>query len=103
MLRMNDTNIVYMNTVNIKKLNRYMEITSTIIATNQEKYGVLYLDSSIEDRFSFESFESIARTEEENKRKEEERLKEEEKKKKEEEKKKKEEEKNKKEYERLLQ
>lgn len=91
MLRMNDTNIVYMNTVNIKKLNRYMEITSTIIATNQEKHGVLFLDSSIEDRFSFESFESIARTEEENKKKEEERIKEEEKKKKEEEKKKKEE------------
>ena len=90
MLRMNDTNVVYMNTVNIKKLNRYMEITSTIIATNAEKHGVLYLDSSIEDRFSFESFESIARTEEANKKKEEERQKEEEKKKKEEEKKKKE-------------
>ena len=93
MLRMNDSNIVYMNTVNIKKLNRYMEITSTIIATNSEKYGILYLDSSIEDRFSFESYESISRTEEENKKKEEERLKEEEKKKKEEDKKKKEEEK----------
>ena len=91
MLRMNDTNLVYMNTINIKKLNRYMEITSTVIATNSEKHGVLYLDSSIEDRFSFESFESISRTEEANKRKEEERLKEEEKKKKEEEKKKKEE------------
>jgi len=91
MLRMNDTNVVYMNTINIKKLNKYMEITSTIIATNAEKFGVLYLDSSIEDRFSFESFESIQRTEEANKKKEEERLKEEEKKKKEEEKKKKEE------------
>ena len=91
MLRMNDTNIVYMNTINIKKINKYMEITSTIIATNEEKHGVLYLDSSIEDRFSFESFESIKRTEEANKKKEEERLKEEEKKKKEEERKKKEE------------
>ena len=87
MLRMNDTNTVYMNTINIKKLNKYMEITSTVIATNAEKYGVLYLDSSIEDRFSFESYESIARTEELNKKKEEERIKEEEKKKKEEEKK----------------
>ena len=77
MLRMNDTNIVYMNTVNIKKLNKYMEITSTIIATNSEKYGILYLDSSIEDRFSFESYESIARTEEANKKKEEEKAKEE--------------------------
>ena len=91
MLRMNDTNTVYMNTVNIKKLNRYMEITSTVIATNAEKHGVLYLDSSIGDRFSFESYESIFRTEEANKVKEEERKKEEEKNKKEEEKKKKEE------------
>lgn len=91
MLRMNDTNIVYMNTINIKKINKYMEITSTIIATNEEKHGVLFLDSSIEDRFSFESFESIKRTEEANKKKEGERLKEEEKKKKEEERKKKEE------------
>ena len=63
LLRMNDTNTVYMNTVNIKKINKYMEITSTIIATNSEKHGILYLDSSIEDRFSFESYESIARGE----------------------------------------
>ena len=94
MLRMNDTNTVYMNTVNIKKLNRYMEMTSTIIATNSEKYGVLYLDSSIDDRFSFESYESIARTEEANKIKEEEKQKEEAKKQKEAEKKKEEEKKN---------
>lgn len=62
LLRMNDTNTVYMNTVNVKKLNNYMEFVSTIIATNSEKHGILYLDSSIEDRLSFESYESIERT-----------------------------------------
>ena len=83
MLRMNDTNTVYMNTVNIKKLNKYMEINSTIIATNPEKNGILYLDSSIEDRFSFESYASIERSEEAKKKAEEEAKKEEEKKEKE--------------------
>ena len=72
MLRMNDTNTVYMNTVNIKKLNKYMEINSTIIATNPEKNGILYLDSSIEDRFSFESYASIERSEEAKRKAEEE-------------------------------
>ena len=64
LLRMNDTNTVYMNTVNIKKLNKYLEITSTILNTNSEKNGILYLDSSIGDSFSFESYESIKREEE---------------------------------------
>ncbi len=64
LLRMNDTNTVYMNTVNIKKLNKYLEITSTILNTNTEINGILYLDSSIGDSFSFESYESIKREEE---------------------------------------
>ena len=64
LLRMNDTNSVYMNTVNIKKLNKYLEITSTILNTNEETSGILYLDSSIGDSFSFESYASIAREEE---------------------------------------
>ena len=64
LLRMNDTNTVDMNTVNIKKLNKYLEITSTILNTNSEKNGILYLDSSIGDSFSFESYESIKREEE---------------------------------------
>ena len=64
MLRMNDTNTVYMNTINIKKLNKYLEITSTILNTNEESSGILYLDSSIEDSFSFKSYQSIIREEE---------------------------------------
>ena len=64
LLRMNDTNTVYMNTVNIKKLNKYLEITSTILNTNDETSGILYLDSSIGDSFSFESYASITREQE---------------------------------------
>jgi hypothetical protein len=64
LLRMNDTNTVYMNTVNVKKLNKYLEITSTILNTNNETSGILYLDSSIGDSFSFESYASIKRNEE---------------------------------------
>lgn len=79
LLRMNDTNTVYMNTVNVKKLNKYLEITSTILNTNNETSGILYLDSSIGDSFSFESYESIKRNEERIKAEEEAKKKEEEK------------------------
>jgi len=72
-LRMNDTNIVYMNTINVKQLNNYLNITSAILATTDENHGILYLDSSTEENFSFESFASIQRQkEEEEKRLEEE-------------------------------
>ncbi|MBE6158348.1 MAG: FtsQ-type POTRA domain-containing protein [Firmicutes bacterium] len=64
LLRMNDSNTVYMNTVNIKKLNKYLEITATILNTNEETSGILYLDSSIGDSFSFESYASIVREQE---------------------------------------
>ena len=72
LLRMNDSNTVYMNTINIKQLNNYLNITSAILASVEEKYGILYLDSSTEENFSFESYASIERTKEEEKKKQEE-------------------------------
>ena len=72
LLRMNDTNTVYMNTINIKQLNKYMDISSAVIATQGENRGILYLDSSTAENFSFESYESIKRAEEEEAKKKEE-------------------------------
>ncbi len=51
-LRMNDTNTVYANLINIKNLNHYEEIYSTL---NNQK-GSLYLDSSNEENFYFQSY-----------------------------------------------
>ncbi len=51
-LRMNDTNTVYANLINIKNLNHYEEIYSTL---NNQK-GYLYLDSSNEENFYFQSY-----------------------------------------------
>lgn len=63
-LRMNDTNTVYMNTINITQLNKYIEICSAILASQGDaSYGILYLDSSTEENFSFESYQSIAKKE----------------------------------------
>ena len=78
LLRMNDSNTVYMNTVNIKKLNKYLEIISSTISTYEESSGILYLDSSIEGSSYFKSYESIRREEEEKQKEEEEKKKEEE-------------------------
>ena len=52
-LRMNDSNTVYANLLNIKNLNHYNEIYSTL---NDEK-GYLYLDSSNEENFYFQKYE----------------------------------------------
>ena len=84
LLRMNDTNLVYMNTINIKKMNKYIELASAFLATNDESHGILYLDSAIDGSYYFESYESIARAEEEAKKAEEEAEKEKEKEKKDE-------------------
>ena len=51
-LRMNDTNTVYANLINIKNLNHYDEIYSTL---NNQK-GYLYLDSSNEENFYFQNY-----------------------------------------------
>ena len=64
LLRMNDSNTVYMNTINITQLNKYLDICSAIIATQGQNYGILYLDSSTEENYSFESYESIKKEEE---------------------------------------
>ena len=44
-LLMNDGNTVYMNTINIKQLNKYLEIASGLINKVGDKRGILYLDS----------------------------------------------------------
>lgn len=56
LLRMNDKNTVYMNTINITQLNKYIEICSAILATQGNTSGILYLDSSTEENYSFESY-----------------------------------------------
>ena len=53
-----------MNTINITQLNKYLDICSAIIATQGQNYGILYLDSSTEENYSFESYESIKKEEE---------------------------------------
>ena len=57
---MNDGNTVYMNTINIGKLNSYIKIFST--TDMPSKKGVLYLDSRT-DNVVFKTYESIAEEE----------------------------------------
>lgn len=64
LLRMNDTNIVYMNTINITQLNKYIEICSAIITSKGTSRGILYLDSSTEENYTFESFGTSEKSEE---------------------------------------
>lgn len=52
LLRMNDGNMVFVNNVNIEKLNRYQ-----IIVASVEKKGVLYLNSSSQN-YIFNSYDS---------------------------------------------
>jgi len=58
LLRMNDSNTIYINLVNIKKLNYYDEIYATL-----DKNGVLYLDSEEDEKFVFYSYESMSQNE----------------------------------------
>ena len=55
-LRMNDGNTVHMNTININKLNSYINIFST--TDMPSKKGVLYLDSRTEN-VVFKTYEAI--------------------------------------------
>ena len=55
LLKMNDENSVYINIVNIQKLNRYKEIIATLKA---EEKGVLYLDSNSSNTY-FETYDKI--------------------------------------------
>lgn len=55
LLKMNDGNYVYINVVNIEKLNKYID---AIAAIEGEKKGVLYLDSNSSNNY-FKTFKSI--------------------------------------------
>lgn len=50
LFRMNDGNIVYINTINIEKYNNYLEIYEALINKNGETNGCLYLDSNSENK-----------------------------------------------------
>lgn len=65
-LKMNDTNTVMIDTVNIKNLNKY----NTIIASPDmdTSHGVIYLDTINEDRIYIKSYDTINKEEEEKKK-----------------------------------
>ena len=54
LLRMNDTNHVYVNIINIKRLNDYEEIFATV----GDLHGTVYLDSYNADNIIFEAFDN---------------------------------------------
>ncbi len=62
-LKMNDTNTVMIDTVNIKNLNKYQ----TIIASPDmdKSHGIIYLDTINDDRIYIKSYETIAKEEQE--------------------------------------
>lgn len=60
LLRMNDTNHVYVNIINMKRLNDYEEIFATI----GDLRGTIYLDSYNADNIIFEAFGSDENNEE---------------------------------------
>ncbi len=61
-LRMNDGNTVYMNTINIEQLNNYIDIFST---TNiSDKKGILYLDSKT-GNLVFQTYEAYEKEQQE--------------------------------------
>lgn len=61
-LRMNDTNTVYVNTINLKKLNEYAKICATM---DEDVKGIIYLNSN-RDTISITSYESINEQESKN-------------------------------------
>ena len=54
-LRMNDTNTVYVNTINLKRLNEYDKICATM---DEGVKGIIYLNSN-RDTISITSYESL--------------------------------------------
>ncbi len=62
LLRMNDTNHVYVNVINMDRLNDYEEIFATV----GDLQGTVYLDSYNADNIIFEAFESDEEAENEN-------------------------------------
>lgn len=57
-LRMNDGNLVYVNTINIEKINNYLNIYEVIASKNDNIKGCLYLDSN-SDNNHFNNCESL--------------------------------------------
>ena len=62
LLRMNDTNHVYVNIINMKRLNDYEEIFATV----GDLHGTVYLDSYNADNIIFEAFGSDDENQNEN-------------------------------------
>ena len=55
---MNDGNLVYINTINIEKINNYLNIYEVIASKNENIKGCLYLDSN-SDNNHFNNCESL--------------------------------------------
>lgn len=64
LFRMNDGNVVYINTINIEKFNNYLDIYEVIVNKNGLVKGCLYLDSNSENNH-FNNCESNPVVEEE--------------------------------------
>ena len=58
-LKMNDANTVYIDTPNIKNLNKYVTIYAS--PEMDQTKGVIYLDSMNDSRILFKSYETIAK------------------------------------------
>lgn len=56
LLTMNDGNLVYINTLNIKRLNDYISIYSSISSSLNNQKGILYLDSYLSENNLFTPF-----------------------------------------------
>ena len=50
LFRMNDGNVVYINTINIEKFNNYLEIYEALANKNGDVKGCLYLDSNSDNK-----------------------------------------------------
>ena len=56
-LTMNDTNLVYVNVLNMERLNNYIEIYASISSAIDGKKGTLYLDSYLSENNLFTPFD----------------------------------------------
>ncbi len=58
-LTMNDKNVVYVNVLNMERLNNYIEIYASISSAVEGKKGILYLDSYLSENNLFTPFENV--------------------------------------------
>ena len=63
--RMNDGNIVYINTINMEKYNNYLTYYEGIVNKNGNVKGCLYLDSN-SDNISFDDCKELEKVDDEN-------------------------------------